>query len=55
MPPWCGGWFDEARARLAAERLRVEVMSRNPSAGTEVAVGTAVVLTIGERPPTPCP
>ncbi|MGW6932062.1 FG-GAP-like repeat-containing protein [Lentzea sp. NPDC054927] len=70
VPSLRGLTYDAARARLTAEGLRVgsirgvvdrtcnnidKVLSSNPSAGTEVGVGTAVDLSIGERPPTPCP
>ncbi|NKE61919.1 PASTA domain-containing protein [Lentzea sp. PSKA42] len=70
VPSLRGLLYDQAVTRLAAEGLRVgsirgvpdrtcenidRVLSSNPSAGTEVAVGTAVTLSIGERPPTPCP
>ena len=70
VPSMRGLTYDQARARLTAEGLRVasirgvvdrsceyidKVMSSNPSAGTELAVGSGVTLSIGERPPTPCP
>jgi alpha-tubulin suppressor-like RCC1 family protein len=31
------------------------VMSQNPAAGTAVSFGSAVSITIGQRPPSPCP
>jgi alpha-tubulin suppressor-like RCC1 family protein len=31
------------------------VMSQNPAAGTAVSFGSAVSVTIGQRPPSPCP
>ncbi len=70
VPSLRGLTYDAAVARLSAEGLKVgsirgvvdrscnligKVMSSTPSAGTEVAVGTGLVLSIGERPPTPCP
>lgn len=70
VPSLRGLSYDAARARLSAEGLRVgsirgvvdrtcndidNVLSSNPAAGTEVAVGTAVDLSIGVKPPTPCP
>lgn len=70
VPLMRGLSYDQTQERLAAEGLRVgsirgvedrscdfldEVMSSSsPSAGTDVAVGTAVSLTIGEQPSTPC-
>lgn len=70
VPSLRGLTYEAAITRLSAEGLRVgsiqgvedrscnfidRVMSSNPGAGTEVAVGTAVRLSIGERPSTPCP
>lgn len=70
VPSLRGLTYDAALSRLGAEGLRVgsirgvvdrscnfidRVMSSSPAAGTELAVGSAVTLSIGERPPTPCP
>ncbi len=32
-----------------------KVMRQNPAAGSVVSAGSAVAVTVGARPPTPCP
>lgn len=68
VPSLRGLAHDQAVARLIAEGLKAgvvagvstcdgigKVLSTDPPAGKEVVVGTAVGLSIGKQPPTPCP